>query len=395
MKPLLLFLAALLAAPILVPRESGTGFVSIAHADDDDDGGDDDDDDDGGGGGGGDDDASSRDRGERARSGSRQDIFAPRPNRRSVRRQPRIEQPAAPAPTEAPGEIVVADVSAADLELIIAEGFTVIARSPLTALGGEVARLTAPPGVDFAAARDRIRQIAPAAMVDANHFYRPVEMHCKHGDCPSFEMIGWAVPPASCGLSATIGMIDTVVNREHEALLDQDVEIVGVLSDGDLSSAAVHGTAIAALLVGDGDTRTPGLLPNASLVAVEAFHRDDWGDAADVFKITRGLDALSSRGIRVINISFAGPANEVLERSVALAADRGSIMLAAAGNVGPAAPPAYPGAYPEVVAVTAVDRSQRVYRQAGRGGHIAFAAPGVQIWTAASVSGGRFRSGTS
>ena len=36
-----------------------------------------------------------------------------------------------------------------------------------------------------------------------------------------------------------------------------------------------------------------------------------------------------------------------------------------------------------------------LYRQAGRGDHIAFAAPGVRIWTAASVSGGRFRSGTS
>jgi subtilisin family serine protease len=31
----------------------------------------------------------------------------------------------------------------------------------------------------------------------------------------------------------------------------------------------------------------------------------------------------------------------------------------------------------------------------GQGEHIACAAPGVRLWTAASVSGGRYRSGTS
>ena len=37
----------------------------------------------------------------------------------------------------------------------------------------------------------------------------------------------------------------------------------------------------------------------------------------------------------------------------------------------------------------------RIYRQAVRGEHIAFAAAGVRLWTAASISGGRYRSGTS
>ena len=388
MKALLLFLSALLVAEAFAPRETFQ-VVSYAHAqddDDDDDGGDDDDD-------GGNDRGN---RGERQRSGGRDFLFDFLPRRRTVRRQaPRVERPALPAPTEAPGELVVAEITGADLDRVIADGFSLIARATLASLGGEIARLTAPEGLDLDAARERIRLIAPAARVDANHFYRPVEMPCKQGDCPPFEMIGWAVPPESCGLPATIGMIDTLVNVEHEALRDQSVEILGVLSEGDSASAAVHGTAIAALLVGDGATRTPGLLPNARLVAVEAFHRDGWGDAADVFKITRGLDALSERGVRVVNMSFAGPPNDILERSVALAVSRGSVLLAAAGNSGPAAPPAYPGAYPEVIAVTAVDRSQQVYRQAGRGGHIAFAAPGVRIWTAASISGGRFRSGTS
>src|SRR5690606_36077764 len=67
----------------------------------------------------------------------------------------------------------------------------------------------------------------------------------------------------------------------------------------------------------------------------------------------------------------------------------------AAGNGGRGAPPAYPAAWPGVLAVTAVDAGLNPYRQAARGPQVDFAAPGVNLWTAASISGGRLRSGTS
>jgi subtilisin family serine protease len=70
-------------------------------------------------------------------------------------------------------------------------------------------------------------------------------------------------------------------------------------------------------------------------------------------------------------------------------------LVAAAGNGGAGAPPAYPAAWPHVLAVTAVDSRQRVYRQANQGPYISLAAPGVGVWTAASISGGRLKSGTS
>jgi hypothetical protein len=383
MRALLLFVSAFLAAQTLAIWPDGPRLISVAYAGDDDGGGGDDDDDGGGrrGGWGNDDDSASP--------------FNPRPNRNLRRQRPRTQRPAPPSPVVVQDEIVVVQVSSADVDRLAADGFAAIARAPLSSFGGEIARLTAPGGLDIAAARERIRLIAPAAIVDENHLYRPVEMRCRNDDCPAFEMIGWAVPPGTCSLEPTIGMIDTLVNTEHEALREQAIEVVTVLAEGDRTSAAVHGTAIAALLVGDETSRTPGLLPNASLVAVEAFHRDGSGDAADVFKVVRGLDALDERGVRVVNLSFAGPPNAVLEQAVRQAGKGEAILVAAAGNTGPAAAPAYPGAYPGVIAVTAVDRNRRVYRQAGRGDHIAFAAPGVQIWTAASISGGRFRSGTS
>ena len=42
-----------------------------------------------------------------------------------------------------------------------------------------------------------------------------------------------------------------------------------------------------------------------------------------------------------------------------------------------------------------MDRGGRVYRRAGRGAHVDFAAPGVAVWTAAWVRGARPKTGTS
>ena len=82
---------------------------------------------------------------------------------------------------------------------------------------------------------------------------------------------------------------------------------------------------------------------------------------------------------------------ETIERLAA----RGVIVVAPTGNGGPHAQPVYPAAYDAVIAVTAVDRHGRIYRRAGRGGHVDLAAPGVGVWTAASVRGARPRTGTS
>ena len=314
-------------------------------------------------------------------------------------RRRRFVAPAAPPAAiivAVPAEIVVGPLTADDLARIAANGFIIIADAPVAAFGGSViARVALPAGVTVEAARIRITGIVPAALVEPNHLYRPVEMPCLPGNCPAFEMIGWQVPPDECGVATTVGMIDTRINVEHPALSGRAIEVVSVVDGADRESAAMHGTAIAALLVGDGAGRTPGLLPRSRLVAVEAFHRDIVGDAADVFKIVRALDALQVRGVAVANLSFAGPPNALLEVAVARAAESSMVLVAAAGNLGPGAPPAYPAAYDGVVAVTALDRNNRVFRQAGQGDHIAFAAPGVRLWTAASISGGRYRSGTS
>src|SRR5690606_27725612 len=99
-----------------------------------------------------------------------------------------------------------------------------------------------------------------------------------------------------------------------EALSKVEIEHFALAGAERRASSKMHGTAIAVLIAGRADSRTPGLLQSARLVAADAFHADAGGnDAADAFDITRALDRLAASGAKVVNLSFAGPANLVLE----------------------------------------------------------------------------------
>lgn len=308
---------------------------------------------------------------------------------RRVRRQP------ARRARRAPPEIVVAALGA-DIDRIAADGYALLSRDSLALLGREIARFALPANVGIDLARQRILELAPQALFDLNHVYTPGELACSGGDCAAFTMIGWQARSHPCLTEITVGLVDTPVNVGHAALADVDIDAFPVIAEGRAPGSAVHGTAIAILLGGRRDTRTPGLLVGARILAAEAFHRGAGGqDAADAFDVARAVDRLVARGASVINLSFAGPRNALLGEVVRAAIDAGAILVAAAGNEGARAEPLYPAAHDGVVAVTAIDGSGRVYRQANAGDHIDFAAPGVRLWTAASVSGGRYRSGTS
>ena len=358
----LLLLAAFLSGlPIML---SGEGFaISQALADDDDDDGGDDDDDD-----------------------RRRPRQAPR---QSPRPPPPIPQPARPLP-----EFVVAVPAGADLDRIAALGFRVMARERLTLTGRETARLRPLRPLSLAQARRLVVGVVPQAVLDLNTRYRPSDFPCAPEDCPAHAAVGWPPPVAGCRLAPRIGMIDTGVDLKAPALRGARIVLLSTRSKGRPAAANAHGTAVAALIAGASDGPAPGLLPHAEIVAVDAFHRAGGEEAADAYDVVRALDRLAEHDVDFINLSLAGPDNDVLEEAVVAMAARGVVLVAAAGNAGPRAPPQFPAAYRNVVAVTAADSSGRAYRQATGGAHVAFAAPGVKLWTA-SARAGRLRSGTS
>ena len=71
------------------------------------------------------------------------------------------------------------------------------------------------------------------------------------------------------------------------------------------------------------------------------------------------------------------------------------MLVGAAGNAGPGSPPLYPGADPNVIAVTSVGMDDHLFPGANRGGYIAVAAPGVDTLVLAPNNTYQLTSGTS
>jgi subtilisin family serine protease len=99
--------------------------------------------------------------------------------------------------------------------------------------------------------------------------------------------------------------------------------------------------------------------------------------------------------VAVINMSLAGPDNNILERVISAATDKGAFIVAAAGNEGPAAATVYPAGYENVIAVSAIDKRKQPYRWSNRGDYIDYTALGVNVLSAQPQQSLGKESGTS
>lgn len=191
-----------------------------------------------------------------------------------------------------------------------------------------------------------------------------------------------------------IGLMDSAIHTGHPCLVD--VPVSQQIFHAEAAAAApAHGTAMASILGGQPGCGADGLLQQPQLFNAVVFAGSGQGlVVASAAQLVAGLDWLLQQQVGIINMSLSGPPNRVLEVALQKAAARGVTLVASAGNEGPAAFPRYPAAYPQVIAVTAVDADGQVYARAAQGGHIDVAAPGVNVQVAAET-GVRPLSGTS
>jgi hypothetical protein len=291
--------------------------------------------------------------------------------------------------------LLAANLTRAELEAARAAGFRIRIGRELPNLGLVVARLTPPPGVPAGEAALRLRALAPARAVDLDTAYTLQAGACDGEACWGHELVGWSAAAAACRTGRRIGMVDTGVDVADPALVTAAVHVRPVLPEGLREAPAAHGTAIATLLVGRADAAAFGLLPDAELRVAAVFGERRGRPVTGALEIATALDWLVAERVEVVNAALAGPANGVLELAVARVLRLGIPVVAAAGNAGPEAPPAYPAAYPGVLAVTAVDRTLAVYPRANHGAYVAFAAPGVDLPVPAADGAARTVSGTS
>lgn len=318
-----------------------------------------------------------------------------------------------------PNELIVLEPSAGFEAAIVKLGYTVIERSELDALGVIFFRIRIPGGISAPDARDDLERRFPALSIDVNHNYQPAQDQRRRLNAPdrpvphsqtarrgpsdgqgvpsrARALIGWEDLPQTCGAGVKLGMIDSGVDRRHPALKGKDIQVRNVHDPKLRSGSFQHGTAIAALLIGNpADRGWGGLLPGASLRVANIFAVNAEGRTiATSGSLLRGINWLARQKVHAVNIGVTGANNKNVRKAMTIALKKDLVLVAAVGNKGLRKKRAYPAGYYHVVAVTAVGPYRGAMRNSNQGTYVDFAAPGVRLWTAVP-GGGLYQSGSS
>jgi hypothetical protein len=197
--------------------------------------------------------------------------------------------------------------------------------------------------------------------------------------------VGLAAPPLNLRPSSAdedgivIGLVDSSVQRQGSQVSDfllQEISMAGAPADS--SDQVNHGTSMAETILRglsaslDGDQET-----SVKILPIDVYGQSE---STSTFEVAQGVQAAIEAGADIISLSLGSDEQNDLMRAVIQAgASSGVLFLAAAGNE-PTGHPVYPAAQPEVIGVTALNRSGRsVANYANSGNFVEAAAPGAGV----------------
>jgi Subtilase family len=214
------------------------------------------------------------------------------------------------------------------------------------------------------------------------------------GDPAQYALAKLRLPEAHTlahGANVIVAVIDSGIDIKHPEFANSILESYDAL--GSKEGPHLHGTGVAGAIVAH--ARLMGSAPAARILAIRAFGMAANGAESTSFVILKALDYAAAHGAQIVNMSFAGPKDALIERGIAAAAVKGMVMVAAAGNAGAKSPPLYPAANSNVIAISATDAQDKLFAASNRGIYIAVAAPGVDIFLPAPDGKYQMTSGTS
>lgn len=276
-------------------------------------------------------------------------------------------------------------------------GYQVLEKTNMRRFGLRIWLIETPDDISMDNAIQSLQRNFPGLTIDTNDLMdlsagkdSPVKLPYDR------ETVGWGEVPPSCGKGLKIGMIDGAIDTRHPALRDRNLHYRSFLKKDRKEAAFDHGTAVAVMLIGKPgiDGLPGGLLPGAELYAANIFEIRYGREKGNLAAMLRAIDWMAENRVPLVNMSVAGKFNKVMQIVLNRMGQHNMIAVAAAGNNGPTAHPAWPAAHGNVFAVTAIDRRRGVYRFANQGNYIDFAAPGVNIRTL-TPGGPKDQSGTS
>jgi subtilisin family serine protease len=180
------------------------------------------------------------------------------------------------------------------------------------------------------------------------------------------------------GKGARVAVLDTGYDAGHRDLK----RVTGKDFTGSRSSAADvngHGThCLGVVGAAENEVGVVGVAPECEMVSGKVL--GDNGSGLSSW-IANGIDWAIEQKVDVISMSLGSSAADArIGAAVARAQAAGIIVVAAAGNEGPGENTAgWPGRFPGVICVAAVDQTPSVARFSSRGAAVVVAAPGVNV----------------
>ncbi len=188
---------------------------------------------------------------------------------------------------------------------------------------------------------------------------------------------GWTISKGSG--EVIIGVLDTGVDLSHPDLTGRLVEGANLVTPGfEPLDDVGHGTHVAGVIsasVNNGEG-IAGMTWYDKVMPVKVLGADG---AGTTYSVAEGLIWAADHGAKVINMSLGNYADaQFLHDAIRYAYERDVVLIAATGNDN-TSDPGYPAAYPEVLAVSAVDDQRNRAPFSNYGDYVDVVAPGVSI----------------
>ena len=229
----------------------------------------------------------------------------------------------------------------------------------------------------------------------------PLPVPAKPVITPEEKEIPWGVKRvnapgvwnAATGEGVKVAIIDTGMDYNHP---DLAAHYAGGYNAVSTSTFPMddhgHGTHVSGTIGAIRDAKgVVGIAPNAKLYAVKVLDAQGGGSYSG---IVDGIQWAVDNKMQVINMSLGGGSGTPALQKVMEAADKAGVtIVCAAGN--DSGPVNYPAKYPQSIAVSASDSTDKIASFSSRGAEIAFIAPGVNIYSSYKGAAYRTMSGTS
>ncbi len=180
-----------------------------------------------------------------------------------------------------------------------------------------------------------------------------------------------------------VAVLDSGLDKFAELAVDGCMNFVNPETEDMGVDTTGHGTAVQNIIMsGDDSMATESVAGKKCGISMYSVKVLDEKNQAPVSRIAAAIQWCMDNEMDIIHMSFGTLVpSRVLSQAVKDAADRGILMIAAAGNGGEAGESTveYPAAFPEVIGVGSVNQEMEVSEFSSRGEEIELVAPGENV----------------